>query len=246
MEARRISAMTFVVVAAFFAGSLAFGPNDSLTWYADLKNPLVLVGIATLIFIAWQAFETRRAAKATQISAESALKTANITETSVTGIINKERARISIERKYGDGLFEGYAERFAETGISITQDGPTNAYSIRGEFKIVINESSSPPPMEAMWTMDIPTTIKPTVEPIIAHAFIPTDVTQEFINNLDGGKVFMHFFGFISYQDVFGTDRKTTFRYMWTCDEMEDVADGHVEWDCGWQTHGTRPDNQAT
>ena len=67
--------------------------QNSPSWYTAFKRPewaLVLVGIATLLVIGWQAWETRRSVGAGTVSALSA-------KISADALINSERAWVMVD-----------------------------------------------------------------------------------------------------------------------------------------------------
>jgi hypothetical protein len=64
-------------------------------WYTPLKRPVwlsLIVSVFGIAVIAWQSYETRRAAKATQIAAEATQVSARAAELNAQVLLNSERA----------------------------------------------------------------------------------------------------------------------------------------------------------
>lgn len=62
------------------------------------ESILIVVGIITAGFICWQAWETRRAAKAAQASVEAAQKSADAALLNAQAVMNAERSWIFVEQ----------------------------------------------------------------------------------------------------------------------------------------------------
>jgi hypothetical protein len=60
---------------------------------------------------------------------------------------------------------------------------------------------------------------------------------------------FLHFFGFISYEDVFGDKQRTTFRYIWIPAQYLDVPEAEPSSvlidEAGWEKNGGESENYA-
>jgi hypothetical protein len=97
-------------------------------WWRDPSWALVLVGILTAGVIGWQAVETRRAAQASQSSAEAALAQADISRKS---FISQFRPRIPIRSIW---LLEEDGALVIE--IWLTNRGETSAHIIGSDIRI--------------------------------------------------------------------------------------------------------------
>ena len=68
---------------------------------------------------------------------------------------------------------------------------------------------------------NLPSVITPMATPKLERSvmFLPITLTKQEITELVRGEKFAHFWGFVTYRDVFyavsGKERKTTFHYAW-------------------------------
>jgi hypothetical protein len=99
--------------------------------------------------------------------------------------------------------------------------------------------------------MEIPSVIEGNSPPITAQTMVfPYDAAQ--CDAISEGQRFLHMFGIISYDDVFGDKQRTMFRYLWVPNEYLElpelgeenphalVAEAH------WERNGADIDNYAS
>jgi hypothetical protein len=104
------------------------------------------------------------------------------------------------------------------------------------------------PPDDAKWwpAMSIPPVIGPNnrvVEAVVQGIFPKMDLEQPDIEAIDAGKKFIHFRGFVRYEDVFGTERSTRFRRVW---EVSNVRNPDGTRSAHWGKRGSPKDNSET
>jgi hypothetical protein len=202
---------------------------------------LVLVGGVTGAFIAWQAKESAHATKAMRDS--------------VKVVKDKERARLFVSPKQGDDGFNDFNDcSFLDgptIGIEITQHGPTKAFNVRCRGCVSITQSKEPLPAKPsdIRDMTIPNVIEGGASPLIAQTSI-FPFTQEQADAIRQETSFLHFFGFISYEDVFGDKQRTTFRYIWIPAQYLDVPEAEPSSvlidEAGWEKNGGESENYAS
>lgn len=203
---------------------------------------LVIVTAITAWYIASQAKETANATKA--------MKDANrFQKESVESFKKRERASIRIIPHY-EGLSdfrEPTRYDIYEAGISINHYGPTHVTDVKGRFKLVVEVSENPPEMNDLLGMTaLPQIIEAGSKPVIESTLMMVAEEGTTLEDIIEGKAFVHFFGFITYLDLFGEQRRTPFRYIWKnhviFGEDEEgliIEEGH------WQPHGPEEDNRA-
>lgn len=185
-----------------------------------------------------------------------AKESADTARENVELIINKERARIIISLKPPDIIpfdlatmtpvtgtdiyFEGFA-------LEISQEGPTTAFNVAGGATIHTSPSKIPARMSDLPRMSVPSTMRPNIEPITEYVSAGV-LSAADVEEIREEKTFVHFFGFITYEDVFGKRRKTSFRYIFEISEetMGEGEDSQTVDTSGWVPYGPPEDNQAT
>ncbi|MGA7137939.1 MAG: hypothetical protein WBZ14_09735 [Terriglobales bacterium] len=194
---------------------------------------LVIVAGVTGWFIAQQAKETARSTRAMQDSVDATKK--------------KERAKLTVDidsRGVDFSKVQGHSA-FGEAYVEVTHYGPTHAFNVRAIAGVVLSPSTDPPPMSEAGGAYIPTVIKSDSKKFLLQAgFIRQ---QSDLDQIQDQKLFLHFFGMITYEDVFDERHETTFRYLWKIDGHPNF--GHVEqWEdtSRWELHGPKEDNRAT
>ena len=103
--------------------------------------------------------------------------------------------------------------------------------------------------MDGMVDMELPTVITAGSHRGREETTIPVADASE-VDALKEGKTFLHFFGVISYEDIFGDTHRTPFRYIWrpqfikaVLSEKERAVEGDSSY---WEKYGPEEDNQAT
>ena len=135
----------------------------------------------------------------------------------------------------------------AKLQYKVTHSGATEAYITSSCARAEITDSPEPGD-DAQWrpAMSIPQIITPNDRVIEAHVqdiFPKSTLAQSDIEAIDTGKHFIHFRGFIRYNDVFGTERSTTFRRVW---EVSKVPNPDGTRSARWNKRGGPKDNSET
>jgi hypothetical protein len=171
--------------------------------------------------------------------------------------VERERARLLVDPCYTGNLSSILKPRsdeipiLEETAIEIHQHGPTKAFNVTGFAKAQLTTSQDPPEMKDMYRLDIPTIVDRTDDkPIVANVYIPVSREEE-IEAIRDKRLYVHLFGVITYDDVFGDPHRTPFRYIWKVDVHWEPPDEPVDRgsevdDSGWELHGPPEDNYAT
>lgn len=125
--------------------------------------------------------------------------------------------------------------------------GSTEAY-ITGSCARAEITNSPDAAHEAHWwpAMTIPQVITPTdkvIEAEVQGIFPALTLSQEDVDAVEGGQKFIHFRGFIKYDDVFGTERLTRFHRVW---ELSSVRNPDGSRSGRWSKRGTVKDNSET
>ncbi|MGA2387656.1 MAG: hypothetical protein ABSF97_01770 [Candidatus Sulfotelmatobacter sp.] len=207
-------------------------------WYAPLKDPnwcLVIVAFLTGITIGYQAYEMRRSTNSQKA---------------------KERARLSVEP-----LGFGYADfdepstmrnDFGETGVRVTQHGPTKAFNVKGHAAVTLEPSEQGQrKRKHISRLHIPDVIDGGQAPVFATmTFFAIDIEK--LQTVWSHQNFIHFFGRITYEDVFGDSHAISFRYIWATKIWMEVPSKsgepgkHFVSDSGgWRLNGKKKDNYA-
>jgi hypothetical protein len=137
---------------------------------------------------------------------------------------DKERARLRIEVA-NLSIKEREFLTHAVTS-TIFHDGPTNAIYVDGRAEALLSDKQElPRPLaEADWPMTLGQVIKPEDKPIEFQARFHTlglELSSEQIKAINEGKLFVHFFGHIRFQDVFGDKWVLRFRRRWEFTSMK-------------------------
>ncbi len=195
--------------------------------------------ILTLGAIIWQAVETRRATNSQR---------------------DKDRARLSVKMSYGGQYadFSGttqqdaFADFYPALGVEITQHGSTKAFNVTGHATVIVRPNSENRPTlraSKMINMGLPSIIhedSKSFEGRINFRAVSDDVLSSINRRIDSA----HFFGVIQYQDVFGVNRKTTFRYVWKPEWREPVpgveGETFVVEESHWEKTGEKKDNRES
>jgi hypothetical protein len=166
------------------------------------------------------AIATEKAATAANTSAEAAKRGVEI-------VISKERARISVSEPDKLVLLLSGPHR---VDFKIRFSGVTTAYISESAANAGLSESQDSLPDETLFRPSIyklPSIVVPTATPLLETSgmFLPKmQLDKTDIDAIVQGKLFVHFWGFIKYRDVFydvfQEERETTFRYVWAYSTM--------------------------
>lgn len=180
---------------------------------------LIGVGIATALFVAWQAFETQKAAAASRHSAEASEKNA-------IALVNSQRAWVMVDAQLEQGAGVAYSldETNASVELSIWNSGPTPAWVyeqyvyLKLSPDIIASRTEYPMP-DFPYTGDGSTGMKGHVNyeihpiangqaPITWKAWVQASGFASPDNGLH-----MYIFGVVRYRDAFSATRETYFGY---------------------------------
>jgi len=201
---------------------------------------LVVVGILQGIVL-W------RQAKLMKAHATHLENVANAANENIEVVKSKERARLVIESKPlnlnlgADSLgpvIEFRVKIFGETIAEIKNSGCVGYWSNLGS---VLND---PDLMDMIISpiISLPTTIAPHTPPIETFTILTAD-SQEIIE-IKNDRLFVGIRGWIDYQDVFGRNQTTRFRYIWKYFSFSPVTDASR--DGAWEQCGTEDENKRT
>ena len=110
----------------------------------------------------------------------------------------------------------------------MTLYGSTEAYITSSCARAELTDSSEPTD-DPHWypAMSIPQVITPehrVVEGQVQGIFPRMSLEQADIEAIDAGKKFIHFRGFVKYNDVFGTERWARFRRVWELSQARNAG----------------------
>jgi hypothetical protein len=135
----------------------------------------------------------------------------------------------------------------AKLKYKVTHSGATEAYIESSCARAEITDSPEPGDDTQWWpAMSIPQTITPNdrvIEAYVQEIFPKLTLEQPDIEAIDRGEKFIHFRGFIRYNDVFGTERSTRFRRVW---EVSKVRNPDGTRSARWNKRGGPKDNSET
>jgi hypothetical protein len=232
-------AVAFLALLCLGAGYLgAYGrmnshsPTDAANW------ALVFVGIVTFIFIGWQAWETRKSADASRVSAESAKQNIDIYK-------SKERARLIVELS-PFCIDPGLGHR-PVVDLTVSIHGSSPAFIL--EHACVTYETPEDwidePELGCAVMFPIPRlpkAINPDSKPIRSSFFVSFDHRDLVIPEIELGRLFLGVRGFIRYKDVFEKEHLTAFRYVW----KYMTIDGALQNWGAWKPCGAPEENVQT
>ena len=225
----------------------------------------------TMMVVAEQTSQTRRAAEATAISADATEKQAAQVE-SQTGILRdsvgvaqasadaaqrnieltilKEQARIKVRVgnltivELDGGVF------MAVVKVEVFNFGATKAFIGRNHIDFDITDSKTSHVVGLPDPLTTEPVIHATENPVEKTLSFFTDTGSDTIRALNVGELFAHLHGMVSYTDVFERQHEIRFRYMWTPDHwvvaIQPIASpGAIEKTLfgEWQKHGGDQDN---
>lgn len=198
-------------------------------------------------------FATFRTLHILKEQTEAAKASAKAAENSSALLISKERAKLSVSPYQEHSFFFDYVppSGVAEVVIGVEQHGPTKAFNVHGEMSLVIQPSKDPPPMKNMSEMfELPDVINGDAPLIQASTIYVGTITQDLLDKIGDEETFVHWFGIITYSDVFGKGHSTRFRYIWEFKRVDLVTDEgrmpELITSRGWAKHGPPEDNDAT
>lgn len=189
-----------------------------------------------------QLAEMKAGGELTKASADAARDSVEI-------VISKERARLSVEPELLKLPNEKSDTAFFSVCYRIKHQGATDAKIIGGETFALLTDSEAAPSLDDAMSWGISAPQWFTKEDSAENHYQAVwkvgkiaNVDMEDARDLRGGKQFIHFWGFIKYEDIFGRSRMCTFRWMWKRSEFQ-FGRSSAE-DLGyWRKYGSDQDN---
>ena len=214
---------------------------------------LFLAAIGGLqVFLLWgnlraierQAIQMERQTGILEKSVALAEKSAETARQNIEMVISRERAHLRVEVMPLEWPLQPGP---AKLKYKVALHGATEAYITSSCARAEIMDSLEPPDDAKWWpAMSIPQVISPNnrvLEGTVEGIFPKMNLEQPDIEAIDAGKKFIHFRGFIRYEDVFGTERSTRFRRVW---ELSKVRNPDGTRPAHWGKRGSPKDNSET
>lgn len=218
---------------------------NSQKWYAPIERPewwLVILGFPTLGFVGWQAWETRKSAKATEGSLAAIKRQTKELSRQNRNMVEKERARIVIN--------------FAEESKSITiqinsvilgsfrlilnNAGSSLAYNVTASYDAFASSSETATPSENMYQLTAPSTVEngtpqETGPLTIDRGALSWDVPNTF---------YVYLRVTVTYNDIFHKKLNTV--KLLTRREFMGTKPGEAVSNVFWEACGSPEDNYST
>jgi hypothetical protein len=229
--------------------SIAKDWSDRAYWLFTLF--LAVIG-GLQVFLLWgnlraierQAIQMERQTGILEKSVALAEKSAETARQNIEMFVSRERAHLRVEVMPLEWPLQPGP---ANLKYKVTLYGATEAYIASSCARAEIMDSLEPPDDAKWWpAMSIPPVIGPNnrvVEAVVQGIFPKMDLEQPDIEAIDAGKKFIHFRGFVRYEDVFGTERSTRFRRVW---EVSNVRNPDGTRSAHWGKRGSPKDNSET
>jgi len=214
---------------------------------------LFLVGASVLqVFLLWgnlraierQALQMERQTGILEKSVASAEKSAETAQKNVEMFINRERGHLRVELLPLESPLQPGPLKIR---YKVTLYGATEAYISSSCARVEITDSQEGGDDGQWWpAMSVPQVITPdgrVQEAQVQGVFPKASLEQSDIDAIDAGKKFIHFRGFVKYNDVFGAERWTRCRRMWELSILRNpdgTRSGH------WSKRGGSKDNSET
>ena len=223
--------------------------SDRAYWLFTLF--LVAVG-ALQVFLLWgnlraierQAIQMERQTGILEKSVASAEKSAETARQNVELFVNRERGHLRVDLLPLDWPPKPGAMKME---YKVTLYGSTEAYVTSSCARVEITDSPEPAEDAHWWpAMSIPQVITPDnrmQQAQVQGIFPKPTLEQTDIDAINAGKKFIHFRGFVKYNDVFGAERWTRCRRMWELSALRNpdgTRSGH------WSKRGSAKDNSET
>lgn len=197
--------------------------RDYLPWGYELFSWPEGITTWAIIFtgfvIAWQSWETRRAAEATKDATDLART-----------MQKKERAQLSIERI----STVGESPEEPRPGIVvITNQGPIYAFDVSCQMNCFVSREWDLAAIPKLFPQGIPVILKSMqAHPIEWEIFslLPDDRPDDGDDPVRDKKVFLHIYVIVSYRDIFGDMPDSVLHMRWNVDIEEDIDTGDKEY----------------
>lgn len=223
--------------------------SDWSYWVFTLFLTVTSVGQLYLLWgnlrqIERQALTMERQTTVLEKSVELAEKSADTARQNLEMFVSRERGHLRVELMPIEWPLKPGTTKL---GYRVTLYGSTEAYITSSCARAELTDSSEPIE-DKQWypAMSIPQVITPehrTVEGCVQGIFPRMSLEQADIDAIDAGKKFIHFRGFVKYNDVFGTERWARFRRVWELSQARN-ADGSRSGH--WGKRGGSKDNSES
>ena len=205
----------------------------------------VVAAIKTLRTIKRQADLMDRQTGILEKSVAAAEKGAHAAEKSISVVIEKERARLFIEV---DNLQLPQLQPefwLLDITYKLFIYGSTLAFVEDSNATVFVSQSENPPTKNGYQRVVTKPVITPTPDAISLNAtsFGPSRGEKPILEQIWKRQQFIHFFGFISYRDLWGNPHRTTFRFRWDITDLRNF-DGTLF--ALWHKVGPPEDNSET
>lgn len=191
-----------------------------------------------------QALTMERQTSVLEKSVELAEKSADTARQNLEMFVSRERGHLRVELRPIEWPLKPGTARLA---YHVTLYGSTEAYITSSCARAELTDSAEPVD-DPHWypAMNIPQVITPehrVAEGAVQGIFPRMSLEQADIDAIDAGKKFIHFRGFVKYNDVFGTERWARFRRVWELSAARN-ADGSRSGH--WGKRGGTKDNSES
>lgn len=214
---------------------------------------LFLVAVGGLqVFLLWgnlraierQALQMERQSGILEKSVASAEKSAETAKQSVDMFVSRERGHLRVELL---PLESPLRPGPINVRYKVMLYGATEAYISSSCARVEITDSPEAGDDGQWWpAMSVPQVITPDAriqEAPVQGVFPKATLEQSDVDAIEAGKKFIHFRGFVKYNDVFGAERWTRCRRMWELSILRNpdgTRSGH------WSKRGGAKDNSET
>lgn len=212
-----------------------------------------LAGVGGLqVFLLWgnlraierQALQMERQTGILEKSVALAEKSSETARQNLEMFVNRERSHIRVELLPIAWPMQPGPARLP---YRVALYGSTDAYVTGSCARAELTDSPDPGSDDRWWpAMEIPQVITPEQRAIEAHVqgvFPKMALDEADIAAIDAGKKFIHFRGFVKYNDVFGAERWSRFRRVWELAPMRNpdgTRSGH------WSKRGSAKENSES
>ncbi len=188
-----------------------------------------------------QAITMERQTTVLEKSVEMAEKSAETAKQNLEMFMSRERGHLRVELLPLEWPLKPGAPTLR---YRVTLYGSTEAY-VTGSCARAELSDSSEPAEDKNWfpAMSIPQVITPdhrVIEGEVHGIYPRLGLEESDVEALNAGKKFIHFRGFVKYNDVFGTERWARFRRVWELSQLK-LADGTRPGH--WSKRGSSKDN---
>jgi hypothetical protein len=226
--------------------------KDWSDWSYWLFTFFLLTTSALQVYLLWgnlraierQAMTMERQTAVLEKSVELAEKSAETAKQNLEMFVSRERSHLRVELVPVEYPLQPGAVKLRYT---VRLHGSTEAYISSSCARAELTDSPEPAEDKHWWpAMSIPQVITPenrVVEGQVQGIFPRMILDQDEIAAIDANKKFIHFRGFIKYNDVFGVERSARFRRVWEVSQVRNpdgTRSGH------WAKRGGAKHNSQT